>query len=301
MNKVYVGFDKNSENISSLLKQVKDSKWANIHIPKTGGTYCTNVILKTLKNKNLDLVYYSLSHSSFQYQEFPRINDKMWYQSNEFNDKPDCNLISSGDIRVFSTVRNPFSLLCSWYRSNFANVKEELRVNNFSDFIKSFSYRWGYEGEIPGCSAEWKKIYLNSATAEGKKIPKITFAQTRLKPWSNFLFFQIFANSGGPTASLVFRQEMLDEALSLFLSAYNVKPLKIKTKEKNITSTSNFDYRRMYTDETRELIENKCQRELKYFGYNFDGPTDNFPLLMMVGDPSGIYSSNPDNYFGYFG
>ena len=45
--------------------------------------------------------------------------------------------------------------------------------------------------------------------------------------------------------------------------------------ERSNVTKDKADYRSFYTDELRELVEEKCKFELALFEYDFDGPTNN--------------------------
>lgn len=40
------------------------------------------------------------------------------------------------------------------------------------------------------------------------------------------------------------------------------------------------NYKEFYTSEMIELVNQKCSRELKMFGYTFDGPVDQVGLMV---------------------
>ena len=303
----YNGLVSASQLNEEALRAARDYTWHFIHVQKTGGTYLNHAIQASSMGVQSPPNWVGLGHSALTPQELPRPN-KMWYAASE--SKPaKKDLLNNPKNQCITVVRNPFSLLSSWYRSNFAEVRENLGVDSFSEFIKAYCCRWPHselkkDSAIPGMTDFISTAYYESAPSWlSESTFKKTFSQTRLKPWSDNLFFQLYEYRGGFVPLLAFRQEKLSEATKIFLEIHGVElkeSLHGVKIERNVTSQSNFDYRRLYTDKTREMVEQKCAFELHSFGYNFDGPIDDYPIIVNSGNFM-KYRSNPRGYLGYFG
>ena len=185
-----------------------------LHIPKTGGKYIDEVF-KDYNN------YTNLGHKGL-----PK---------------------SSPDIN-FSTVRNPFSLLVSWYFHRFGNqigldgCVSIFKMKSFEDFIKKF------------CDVDFGWLSCRQKTR-------------------NFIFWQMF-DRDHCMVDYVLRNEYLDEALSDFCSKFDIKP----NLGRKVNVSEHKDYRTYYTDELRELVNKKCKKELNIFSYNFDGPIEKYKI-----------------------
>ena len=187
-----------------------------LHIPKTGGKYMNEVF----KNYN---AFTNLGHR-----------------------KPPVHGVNTIN---FSTVRNPFSLLVSWY---FHRLRGQIGLDGCVKIfdIKSFE--------------EFVKKYCD---------PNFVWLIARQK-MKNFMFWQIF-NNDKCTVDYVLRNEYLDDALLDFCSKFDITP---NIGEK-VNTSEHKDYRTYYTDELIELVNEKCERELKLFDYDFDGPIKKYKII----------------------
>jgi len=120
---------------------------------------------------------------------------------------------------------------------------------------------------------------------------------------------QVVQRAGPASVNCIIRYERLEEGLALILNALSLMPPSFDLKKyMNSSRPSNGDryrkhrdYRRYYTDETRELVEKHCRRELGVFGYDFDGPTDDRVLInpgasIEHGYPTHVGYNYPDDY-----
>ena len=82
------------------------------------------------------------------------------------------------------------------------------------------------------------------------------------------------------------RTEKLAEGADLLCSQFGIKLQAVawteKKEEGGLNLSRKRDYREYYSDEMRELVEKKCERELRTFGYDFDGCDDR--VLLDVGE-----------------
>ena len=51
-------------------------------------------------------------------------------------------------------------------------------------------------------------------------------------------------------------------------------------------------YKEYYDEEMIELVNKKCQRELKYFNYDFNGSTKHEPLIINCNIKYDVYNDN---------
>jgi hypothetical protein len=148
---------------------------------------------------------------------------------------------------VFTIVRNPFDLLVSMYTYGFPyTIPNSENKENHSDYpIKSFE--------------EFVRAYCDS------DYPWI------VKYQQNFLFFQLFDDEGNCCVHLALRNECINEGLKILGKPFGIRPFYSKKRVRSSRDASQRDYKQFYTNELRKLVEKKCQRELKAFGYSFEG------------------------------
>jgi len=161
------------------------------------------------------------------------------------------------DYLFFSTVRNPFDHLVSIYHYGWSQGRRGINMaanfTTFEDFIKAF------------CD----------------KDPRIN------APYFNrFLYFQWFDDDGNNMVKYALRTEKLTQGAELLCSQFGIKTQEVpwteKKEEGGLNISRKRDYREYYNNQTRELVEKKCERELRAFGYDFDGCDDR--ALLDVGD-----------------
>ncbi len=91
-----------------------------------------------------------------------------------------------------------------------------------------------------------------------------------------FLYCQIFTQEGDCVPKYVIRYERLDEGLKILANLYepnDIKPEFINKSPKSIT------YKEAYTEEMKQLVTEKCKKELQIFNFDFDGAKDNLVML----------------------
>jgi len=157
-------------------------------------------------------------------------------------------VIPKGSL-TFTVVRNPFDMLASYYHSSGSKdgmpgwrwCNRDHGFKSFEDFIKSY------------CDPDIK---------------------WHVPPLKEFLFFQIFKDDGKCGCDKIIRYEKLSEGLEHFSDIFkvNFKGLSYLNKSNR---RPNKDFRGLYTDHMRELVEEKCSQELELFSYGFDGPKNN--------------------------
>jgi len=153
----------------------------------------------------------------------------------------------------FSLTRNPFSWLVSWYlhgtsetEDGWGNVNYIYGIRSFPEFVEKF------------CSLKvpWNHA-LNTAY------------------WKTSMYAQWFDRDASPIIDFAIRAEMLSDGMEGLLSAAGFENIEHPPREKsNYSHRKTKDYRDYYDTKSREIAEKYFARELKVFGYDFDGPTD---------------------------
>lgn len=185
----------------------------------------------------------------------------------------------------FTVLRNPFDLLVSHFfhgtgTQGWMHSRASIKEGSFEAFVRCYA----------------------------ANDPKWIDPQ-----FQRFMFFQVFGADGRCKVDHVIRSERLLEGLEIVLGKTGnlrgtrldevVAQTKARAKKmqdqpveifvENRSPHRERDYRRYYNRETRELIADKCRRELAAFGYDFDGPTDDSPLI----DCSRVRYSPEDDSF----
>lgn len=156
----------------------------------------------------------------------------------------------------FSLTRNPFDWLVSYYlhgtpdtEDGWGNVNYIYGIRNFSEFVEKF------------CSP---KIQWNHALNS-------TY-------WNRMTYCQWFDQSGNAIVNFAIRSESLKDGMKEFLTASGLCNGGIKHPPKSAANINHKrkkkDYREYYDNTSREIAEQYFSREMKVFGYDFDGPTD---------------------------
>jgi hypothetical protein len=166
----------------------------------------------------------------------------------------------------FATVRNPFDYLMSCYFSGMVGAPHQI--------IKCNKDHSNYKTYCNHCNGFGYEKFLFDFSRD-----QILYEQSRKN-----LFHQIFDESGNCCVDVVIRSERVAEGLRL-LADIALGISEIDNVPKNRVNASDrrnkMGYKKFYTDETRAIIENKVKKELEIFGYKFDGPIDDRPLVFL--------------------
>jgi hypothetical protein len=219
------------------------SRVAYIHIPKTGGTYLSQL------ESNREPVISSLRYLGHTYVVDKEGVPNPLYSSRDLKNSKKVILLR--DIKrytVVSTVRNIFDWLVS-YAAHAGGWNPKYRDSDHYDF---YAANKGFD-------------YLVKTIADREDL------------WPNrkFIHCQLFCNNGQLVTDWINRTETLDDDLAeLALTAkivYNPRP-----KQRIGTHRG---YREYYTDSLVELVYRTWGRELRLFGYDFKGPISVSNLL----------------------
>jgi len=212
-------------------------KIAHIHIPKTGGKYVELQAFKHTDN------FLNLGHKGFVRFDIPNDGDERYDMT--------CLDYDLTDYVVFAVVRNPFEILVSSYFHDYSgqngwdNCRDRFEFDTFEKYV------------IDYCDTS-KKFYR---PMHGK-----------------FLFWQMFDESGKCRADFIIKNEKLDEGLTALGDITGVRPvLGDKIGESSIKRDKGIrrDYRNYYSNDMIRMVNEKCNRELKSFEYDFYGSTSN--------------------------
>ena len=153
---------------------------------------------------------------------------------------------------VFTTVRNPYSFLVS-YLWHAGGLNPKYHNPNHYDFTNA---RKGFD-------------YLLKAISD------------RDEPWPSrkFIHAQLFCDDGDLIVDWINRTEFLDSDLTTMVRHLNIK---YNPKQPQRVARTD-DYRSYYTDELVNIVQRIWGRELRLFGYDFDGQsTEKTALCHMV-------------------
>jgi hypothetical protein len=212
-------------------------KLSFIHIPKTGGSYARQI----MKGANFhDTGMHGFSGANPVFDK--RINDYTKIHPN----RDLLRIKNSKKYDFFTTVRNPFDMLYSYYshsRNNYsgwAACNTIHDIHDFEDFINKYcdeNFEWHYPA--------FKKM----------------------------LFSQIFIPSGKCLPKHIIRYEKLNHGLRDLCHMYGIEYNENIVGKLNVSNKKN-TYNEAYTDEMIDKVNIKCKFELDSFGYDFNGPTD---------------------------
>lgn len=225
---------------------------AYIHIPKTGGTY-----LGQLENNSRSVlkpcVY--LGHC-YIVQNSKEVNP-LYSPHSKFQKLSHQTAILQSEINkhiVFATVRNIFDWLVS-YAAHAGGWNPKYRDLDHYDFHNSNK---GFD-------------YLLNTIANRENI------------WPNrkFIFFQLFGSNGQFVADWLNRNETLDQDLNDFAQQFGYSYRQQPKQRVGIHR----HYKEYYTASLIELVQKTWGRELKLYGYSFDGSNLSEAIIKRKVDP----------------
>ena len=263
---------------NNLLKPI-----VHIHVPKTGGTWLnetlsayapyhfigfdnTHLPLDAAFNAKSEIIPIQQVVDGYKNVSLTYTND---------GSKPD----NPGRFETawkLGIVRNPFDLLVSYYLHDVAPSSHFRSLRSFYDEETGCDLPcgWSMVNIIHNirCFDEFIKLFCDLEFA---------WIHTRFR---DFLFYQLFYGNRRCGADIIFRQEKLHEATRSFLEFGKYIPpgYGIQRSTSNVSSLKKKDYRSYYTDELRELVEEKCKKELSMFSYDFDGPLDDEAFITEI-------------------
>jgi len=267
------------------MSKILCSNYYYFSVPKTGSTFCRNLLLRSFRKKRKDGIAVHNFAVDFSYR-LPRVhNGWKGYRKHFATKMPDYVTNRKNEKFVFTNIRNPFDLLCSYYfhgdslkpinqycHSGWASANYSHQLKSFEDFI--FAY----------CDDDFNWHY-----------PLL----------KQNLFAQMFNKNGECVADACLKCESLQDAFDeIHHEGFPHKvmlpifPTKKVNKSYRKLGT---DYRVHYSDKMIDLVNNKCSNELKMFNYDFDGSTSDDVVIWskdfhfdLIND-SLFYTKNPPN------
>ena len=256
-----------------------------MHLPKSAGSRLTaknnpgnhdeQTILpngKTFKKLNHAFCIPEVMREPFNHDDYNSFKNKGKFFNYAFN----FPYFKSEDTLVFSIIRNPFDMLCSYHHhyydaghNGWASCNNLHGFNNFEEFTRGYC-----SDEISG---------FNTLT-------KSNFSGWHMPIMHKFLFSQMFDANGKCHVDFLIRYENMVDGLKKMNERfgltfdYDKYDTVFDNSWRSNQSKKNKNYREYYTPELIKLVEEKCSRELSLFGYDFEGPTDKNTFL----DPSEI-------------
>jgi hypothetical protein len=218
-----------------LYRQVSTPQLAYLHIPKTGGTY----IAQSESNRIPVLMPICYLNHAYVVDRYGVANP-LYYSYDQENEKLVILLSELKQYTVFATVRNIFSWLVSyaWHAGGFNPKYKNPDYYDFDAANKGFDY-----------------------------LVKTIANRDDIWPNRKFIFCQLFSNNGFLVADWINRTETLDDDLKALASINNIA-YNPRTKQRIGHKT---DYREYYTESLIDLVYATWGRELRLFGYDFDG------------------------------
>jgi hypothetical protein len=222
-----------------------------VHIPKTGGSFTKD----TLKNYGINVLEKSVENGK-KSSKWPFCMGHYTFNGNtdtKFGELPEWKKwVERKNCFFFTIVRNPYDLLVSWYyhgdgKSGWQDAAKLIEAYTFDEFVEKY------------CNWEF-----------------------HFKDFERCVFDQLFDATGHYVPEITIRNEFLNSGLEQTLRGCGL----VKTNEairwpprKYSKHRAHRDWRSYYTDKTAELVAKKCKFELEVFGYTFDGPTNQEPII----------------------
>jgi len=237
-----------------LKKTLEKNSIFHLHIPKTGGTFLTDVFTKT------NLTFHNPSHL--------KCNAKIPLYPDPTDSVPRPGLFQDQkgfdeSLRI-SVVRNPFEWLVSYYFHShgipgllFDEVKGVGGIRSIYPTFDSF---------------------VEAYCDEEKYWPK------GLSEFRRFYPFQIFDEAGNCQAHFIFKNANNREliraitfttvAYGYSLRNYPVEVLEALDTKSNVSVAKKKDYREYYSLSQIDMLNRKWKEILSVFGYDFEGSSD---------------------------
>jgi len=163
----------------------------------------------------------------------------------------------------FSIIRNPYSHLVSLY-------EYEKKTDRHSRFFH----------------CDVSKITFKEFLKLSVEDPLGMFDWCSIKIMQNLLTAQTFDEEGNSQIHALIRHEFLDDGLSAILSSVNIElpgiyeqGFSLRGMRVNDSTPHNDSYLRYYDDEMIEMVQKGWGKELEIYGYDLNGPTDDYCIL----------------------
>ena len=209
-----------------------DPPFLFIHIPKTAGSSIEDSL-----HSYTEFLYHELTHAlSVQYRDWL---EPIFFES----------------LFKFAFVRNPWDLQVSCWRYYVRNKNIDM---TFDEFIN-----WKFNGNIlqmqdrlptndPHVDLEWlRTCYYSNRTPQT---------------------YYLIDESGKFIVNFIGAFEKLNEDFDLISTHLKLKDSFLPMTNESYLNEKDRDYKQYYTDETKEIIANRFDLDIKMFGYEFENP-----------------------------
>ena len=215
-------------------------RYVFIHIPKTGGTYAQKV-LNTLNDNIIDVGH----------QWYNDIECEGWGSwAKDTTHKLHEKIVLTGysntlqkDDYVFTVIRNPFDLLCSYYfhgdnsfHNGWANCNNIHQIKSFEHFVN---------------------LYCDDTTNWHFPVLKEN------------IFSQLY-NGDDVVVDEVIKFENLSKNISDFAEIHNLRVSPDLNTKQNQSNRRDSDFRKHYNNNMVDLLNIKMVEVLKRFNYRFE-------------------------------
>jgi hypothetical protein len=268
--------------LSSLRSKIQSDKAATfIHIPKTAGTSILDWSSKQVKHSALSAesgrMLWDRRPIPAAWSGIKLINNS----SRHVHDKSYMQMDLIRDLKpvTFAVVRNPYDWLVSMSlhdheSDGWRDVNKYMgNPTTFNKFVTAF------------CNTSTNKFGAGThrwhPTTETGAHKHINLEDTKHDYWCyrEFTYWQAFDPIGDDQPKMnhvdvYIRYEFLMRGFTMLFGETGKKfPWKNRSKKKK-------NYKKVYGKTSRKLIEKTRSAELELFGYDFDGPTDDHPLII---------------------
>ena len=206
-----------------------DPPFLFIHIPKTAGSSIEDSL-----HSYTEFLYHELTHAlSVQYRDWL---EPIFFES----------------LFKFAFVRNPWDLQVSCWRYYVRNKNIDM---TFDEFIN-----WKFNGNIlqmqdrlptndPHVDLEWlRTCYYSNRTPQT---------------------YYLIDESGKFIVNFIGAFEKLNEDFDLISTHLKLKDSFLPMTNESYLNEKDRDYKQYYKDETKEIVENRFDLDIKMFGYEF--------------------------------
>ena len=256
-------------------------KYAYIHIPKTGGTYVKSTLTINDNFIPVDELFPPVGKLR------PGANDVMPSTVKKFSGLLN-RYLADPECFIFSTVRNPFDLLVTYWYSGFQTSPNR---GNLVSFVDIGEKEWK---EM--LSRQVARIYKNKK-GKSRASRTVTFpefldefismsdkcnSEYFQHYQSSCLYYQLLDKKGDLMTDYVLRQENLTEDLKSFCAHHGLQQLGPHQVHKGVQgppfdinrmrhsrSKDDLDYRKFYDNDSRKKVEKHFKDDLDMFGYSF--------------------------------
>lgn len=221
-----------------------------IHIPKNGGmTIRRNKVLRPKVILATPDIHISPDYTRGLHRKMKEIGDHV---GNEHARWRDITPRVTNNVQAFAFVRNPWDRVVSryWFAKKVIEIEEDSDHYGETDYadISSFEafleerHKWG------GQEYMWHRA---------------------IRGW--YPAFDHVCNRHGEVKCDILRFENYNEDIRAYLNiAFDPQP-------RNVTAVYNAPYQQMYTNKTRQIVADWYQKDIDYWGFDFDtGATRNY-------------------------